>query len=177
MQNPLLFLEYPDIDPSDFDLKVARVCFIIIKKLYEQGAEKLTPIEIDQEVEKYENSAIIYKKDGGLDFLKTAYEFAELSNFKLYYARLKKYSLLRRLKKEKYDISEFYLEDKDINNPLQAVEIQEHLEQSSLEDILNSIESKYNIIRNDFLNGGRTKGDPAEGIFNLIDELQKTKTK
>ena len=174
MQNPLLFLEYPDIDPSDFDLKVARVCFIIIKKLYEQGAEKLTPIEIDQEVEKYENSAIIYKKDGGLDFLKTAYEFAELSNFKLYYARLKKYSLLRRLKKEKYDISEFYLEDKDINNPLQAVEIQEHLEQSSLEDILNSIESKYNIIRNDFLNGGRTKGDPAEGIFNLIDELQKT---
>ena len=37
MQNPLLFLEYPDISPKDFDLKVARVCFVSIKKLYEEG--------------------------------------------------------------------------------------------------------------------------------------------
>lgn len=173
MLNPLLFIEYTDIEPIDFDLKVARVCFVIIKKLYEQGAKKLSPIEVDQEVEKYENSAVIYKQGGGLDFLKTAYEFAELSNFKMYYNRLKKYSLLRQLQKNKYDISEYYLEDKDIDNPLQAVQIQEHFEESSLEDILNSIEKKYNIIRNDFLHGGHAQGDPAEGIEELIDSLRK----
>lgn len=174
MQNPLLFLEYDDISPTDFDLKVARICFVIIKKLYEEGATILTPIEVDQEIEKHENSAIIYKKDGGLEFLKTAYEFAELNNFNMYYTRLKKYSLLRRLYKDKYDISEFYIDDKDIDDPLKALSIQQHFDESSIEDILNAVESKYTIIRNEFLNGGKVKGDPAEGIFKLIDDLQKT---
>ena len=173
MQNPLLFLEYPDITPVDFDLKVARICFIIIKKLYEEGATVLTPIEVDQEIEKHENSAEIYKRDGGLDFLKTAYEMAELSNFKMYYTRLKKYSLLRRLKKDQYNISEFYIDDKDIDDPLKAIQIQEHFDESSIEDILNAVEGKYNIIRNEFLNGGHLNGDPAQGIFQLIDKLQK----
>lgn len=174
MKNPLLFLEYTDIYPTDFDEKVIRICFVIIKKLYDEGATVLTPIEIDQEIDKHANSAEIYKRDGGLEFLKTAYEFAELSNFDMYYTRFKKYSLLRRLKKEKYDISEFYIEDKDITDPLKAIKIQEHFDDSSIEEILNAVEGRYNIIRSEFLNGGKLKGDPAEGIVELIDELQKT---
>ena len=166
-------MEYPNIEPTDFDIKVARICFVIIKKLYEQGATKLTPVEIDQEVEKYPNSSLVYKQEGGLEFIKTAYEFAELSNFELYFNRLKKTALLRRLKKDKYDISSFYVEDKDISDPLQALKIQEHFEESSIEEILNEVESKYNIIRNDFLNGGKKKGDPSEGIFELIEDLRK----
>ena len=174
MKNPLLFLEYPDIKITDFDEKIYRVLFLNIKKLYEEGATVLTPIEIDQEIEKHTNSAEIYRKDGGLDILKTAYEFAEPTNYEVYYTRLKKYALLRRLQKEKYDISEFYIDDKDVDNPLEEVKIQERLQQASLEDILNSVEGKYNIIRNDFLNGGKVKGDPAEGIFELIENLQKS---
>ena len=173
MRNPLLFLEYTDIYPTDFDEKVIRICFIIIKNLYEEGATVLTPIEVDQEVDNHPASAEVYKRDGGLEFLKTAYEFAELSNFKMYYTRFKKYSLLRRLKKEKYDISEFYIDDKDIDDPLKAIKIQEHFNEASIEEILNSVEGHYNIIRNEFLNGGKMKGDPAEGILNLIEELQK----
>lgn len=172
MINPLLLLEYPDIEPTDFDINVVRVCFIIIKKLYEQGATTLTPIEVDQEIEKYERSSEIYKQNNGIDFLTTSYELAEVNNFKMYYDRLKKYSLLRRLKKEKYDISEYYIDDKELDNPLQAVQIQEHFDESSVEDILNSIESKYNVIRNDFMRGGRLRGEPAEGIYNLIEELR-----
>ena len=174
MHNPLLFLEYPDIVPTDFDNKVARICFVIIKKMYEQGAKKLTPVEIDQEIENHENSFLAYKQDGGLDLLKTAYEYAELANFEFYHDRFKKYSLLRRLQKEKYDISEFYIDDKDIDDPMKAVAIQEHFDKATLEEILNSVESRYNLIRNDFLYGGKLKGDPAEGIFSLIENLQKT---
>ena len=174
MQNPLLFLQYTDLEPTDFDINVARVCYIIIKKLYEQGATTLTPIEVDQEVSKYERSALIYERDGGLEFLKTAYEFAEPGNFQLYYDRVKKYSLLRRLRKEKYDISDYYLEDNEITDPMAATAIQEHFEESSIEDILNSVESKYNVIRNDYLKGGRSKGDPSEGIVQLIEELRTT---
>ena len=174
MKNPLLFLEYTDINPVDFDIKVARVCFIVIKNLYEQGATTLTPLEVDQEMEKHGASYLIYNQDNGIEFLKSSYEYAELSNFDMYYQRLKKYSLLRRLQKEKYDISSFYLDDKDIIDPLQAIQIQEHFDESNIEEILNEVEGKYNIIRNEYLNGGRTKGDPSEGIFTLIDTLQKT---
>jgi hypothetical protein len=55
---------------------------------------------------------------------------------------------------------------------LQAVEIQKRCDSASLEEILNSIESKYNVIRNEYLNGGREKGDPAEGIKELIEQLK-----
>lgn len=175
MKNPLLFLEYPDIYPLDFDSsnKVARICFISIQRLYNEGATKLTPIEVDQEIETHTNSATIYKNDGGLDFLKACFEFAELANFKVYYIRLKKYSLLRRLVNEGYDVSEFYVDDKSDVSPIEEAQIQEHFDEASIEDILNSVEGKYNIIRNEFLQGGSMNGDPSEGIFELIDELQK----
>lgn len=175
MYNPLLLLEYTDIYPTDFDNKTARVCFIAIHNLYEEGATKLTIIEVEEEILKNNGaSAAIYKNEGGLEFLKIAYEFAELSNFELYYNRLKKYSLLRTLKKEHYDISEYYKEDKDLNNPLEEIYLQEKFDNATLEDILNNVEGKYNLIRNDFLQGGRKRGDPSEGIFELIEEFQKT---
>lgn len=174
MINPSLLIEYSDIYPNDFDFKVARICFIIIQKLYMEGAVKLTPIEIDQEIEKHPNSLIIYKKENGLDFLKICYEFAEPSNFEFYYNRLKKYSLLRRLVKEGYNVKKYYISDNEADNPLEEIEIQENFDKASIEEILNSVEANYNIIRNDFLKGGRSKGEPAEGIFELINELQKT---
>ena len=175
MLNTLLFLEYPELAPSDFDNNLIRVCFIAIKNLYNEGANKLTVVEVDQEIEKWQsNSTAIYKRDGGLEFLKGAYEIAEISNFELYYNRLKKMALLRRLVKEKYDVSEYFIEDKDISDPLKAIEIQERYDAATIEDILNSVEGKYNLIRNDFLNGGKKKGDPADGINELIEELQTT---
>ncbi len=175
MLNTLLFLEYPDITPSDFDNNLIRVCFIAIKNLYNEGAVKLTVVEVDQEIEKWQsNSTRIYKQDGGLEFLKGAYEIAEVSNFSLYYTRLKKMALLRRLVKEKYDVSEFYIDEKTTSDPMAVIQAQERYDAASLEDILNSVEGKYNIIRNDFLNGGRLKGDPAEGLSELIEELKTT---
>ena len=175
MLNPLLFLEYDDITPSDFDTKVVRVCFVSIRRLYEAGAKTLSVLEVDQDIERYGGAmAAEYHDQRGLDFLKWAAESPSPLNFKVYYDRLKKYALLRRLHKEKYDISEYYIDDKDVINPKQEAEIKQHLEEASLEDILNSVESKYNIIRNDFLNGGRLKGDPADGINDLIETLKTT---
>ena len=175
MLNPLLFLEYPDISSSDFDDKAIRACFVIIKKMYDEGAQKLTPMEIDLEIEKLGGiGAQTYKEGNGIDILNSAYEFAELSNFKLYYTRLKKYSLLRRLEKDKYDISDFYIDDKDVTDPLKEYAIQERFDNSSLEDILNAVESKYSIIRNEYLGGGKSESNPAKGIQELLEELKRS---
>ena len=175
MLNPLLFLEYTDINPTDFDDKAARACFITIKNLYEEGAQKLTPIEIDLEIEKHGGAMHqAYINGNGIDILNSSYEFAEISNFKLYYTRLKKYSLLRRLQKDKYDISEFYIDNKDVDDPLKEASIQQHFDESSVEDILNAVESKYSVIRNEYLGGGRKESDPANGIVELIEDLKKS---
>ena len=174
MLNPLLFLEYTDIYVEDFDLDIARICFLLIKKLYREGATKIAPIDIDHEIVKYPNDAKTYYSENGLDFLKICEKFAELENFSLYYNRLKKYSLMRRLLKNGYDIKEFYYNDKDCLDPEKEREIQARFDVATIEDILNSVEGKYNIIRNDYLQGGHQKGDPGEGIFELIENLQKT---
>ena len=175
MYKPLLFLEYPDIQPQDFDFKPAKVCLFAIKNLYEAGASELSPLEVDQEIERSGAAAAqAYKAENGLYFLKEAYEHAQLSNFKMYYDRLKKYSLLRKLQKAHYDISEYYIDDKDVIDPLHEAELIEKLKHATLEDILNSVEKDYNEIRNEFLNGGKMHGDPAEGLNNLIEELRKS---
>ena len=173
MLNPLLFLEYPDLYSTDFDNKVARICFLSIKNLYDNGATKLTPIEVDQEISQYSNSAAIYNSGNGLDLLKEAYEFATLSNFELYYNRFKKYSLLRRLHKSGYDISKYYKENIEIDDPKLEAELQKNFDEASIEEILNNVEGNFNLIREEFLRGKNSQGNPAEGIFELIDELQK----
>ena len=94
MLKPLLFLEYPDIYVSDFDDKVIKVCFMGIRRLYDSGATTLSVLEVDEEISKIDSAGTaIYKNGGGLDFLKIAYEFAQVDNFEIYYTRVKKYSL------------------------------------------------------------------------------------
>lgn len=174
MQNTLLFLQYSDITPQDFENKVARVCFGAIQNLYKLGATKLTVIEVENEILKIEgNAAAIYRQSGGLNFLKVCYEVAESSNFDLYYNRLKKYSLLRCLQKAHYDISDYYKEDKDISSPIEEAEMQERFDAATVEDILNNVEGKYNTIRSDFLTSQQKNNNVAEGIFELIEDLKK----
>ena len=124
MYQPQLLLEYQDINPVDFDYKPARVCFNVIKKMYEAGAMELSVLEIDQEIERNGGAALqIYKSEGGLDFIKNAYETASLGNFKIYYDRLKKCSLLRKLQRANYDISEFYVDERSTVDPAKEQQV------------------------------------------------------
>ena len=175
MYKPLLFLEYPDIQVQDFDFKPAKVCLFAIRNLYEAGATVLTPLEVDQEIERGGAAAQqAYKSENGFNFLKEAYEHAQLGNFQVFYNRLKKNSLLRRLQQQHFDISEYYIEDKDIKDPALETALIEKLEKATLTDILNSVEKNYNAIRNEFTNGRSKNGNPAEGALELIEELRKS---
>jgi len=175
MHNTLLLLEYSDIEANDFiKTPTARACFYTIKKLYEAGAKQLNVYEVDEEFKRHDGAAATnqYLNNGGVEFLNAAYEYAEPSNFDIYYNRLKKYSLLYHLQLAHYDISDYYIDDKDSVDPLKENEINERFENSSIDDILNSVESKFNEIKNDFINGRKDKGDPANNIFSLIDSLK-----
>ena len=134
MYKPLLFLEYPDIQPQDFDFKPAKVCLYAIRKLYESGATEVNPMLVDQEIKRSNGAGTqAYEAENGLDFLKEAYEHATLSSFSVFYKRLKKNALLRELKKAHYDISEYFIEDKDIKDPSLEAELIDKLEHETID--------------------------------------------
>lgn len=175
MKQPSLLLEYPNIQVSDFDIKSIKICYNTIKKMFEAGVTELSPIIIDQEIENSTSTVVqLYKNEHGLDFLKEAWVESQVSNFNYYYNRLKKCSLLRRLRKAHYDISKYYIDSKDVDNPLIEAEIIGRFDNASVEEILNSVEKDYSEIRNDYLNGGHMQGNPAEGIEKLINDLKQS---
>lgn len=170
IRNPLLLAEY-EIDPKkDFEgNKVAALIFVSIKNLLNLGAKTLSVIEIDQDISHYEAWAAMYEKEKGLDFLKDAYDIAQEGNFKYYYNRMRKLTLLRRLKKEQYDISYYYKDEFDTLREENETIVR--FDEATIEDILNHVEGKYNLIKQEFINGERQDGLAATGIEELIDEL------
>ena len=180
MRNTLLFAD-SNINPmEDFDQKLPRICYVAIYNLYLGGAEHVTTYEVDKEINREEGSlaARDYKKFGGLEWLINAFEFAQVENYQIYYNRVKKYALLRRLNREGYNISQYYISDDDIiKNPALAaniLETQERFDSASIDEILNCVESKFNVIRNDYLNGGKTNGDPSVGLEELVEDLKNS---
>ena len=76
MHNPLLFLEYQDIEVSDFDIEAPKICLLAVKKLYEAGAREISPLEVDQEVMRGSAGIVqTYTNSGGLEFLKNSYQY------------------------------------------------------------------------------------------------------
>ena len=174
MKEPLMLIQYPDIQATDFNHKLSRIIFTILQNMFtgeKAISSELTPMEVDLEIEKHESLAVIYRGARGLDFLKDCYEFSDPEHFGYYHNQLKKLSLLRTLKKNNYDISYYYQDN--FNTLKEEEEAIERLDNATLEEILGKVESKYNKIKADFLNGGRNNGDAAEGLRQMVAEFKK----
>ena len=165
MKNPLLLVDN-DIRKEDFDLRIAKIVFTTIQQLFENGAESLTPFEIDTEIEKHEGTYNLYKQDGGLEYVQNCYEYSASENFKVYYERLKKFSLLRILKKNNYDISRYYGENLTIREENEAIQ---NLDDDSIEEILDNVEAKFTEIRSNFIMGEKKDGDISFGLREMIE--------
>ena len=171
MKNPLLLTEYQDIQIRDFDTKIAKLVFVTINNMFQNGAVKLEPMEIDINIESHESASVFYAKEKGLDFVKDCYEVSKIENFDYYYNRLKKLSLLRTLKQNDYDISLYWQENFDTQR--EEEEAIRRFDDASIDEILMSVESKYNEIKADFINGGKHSGDASAGLTDLVKDLMK----
>lgn len=175
MKSPLLLVQYSDIQATDFNHKLSRIVFTILQSMF--GGKKAissgtTPMEVDLEIEKHEALAAVYRGAQGLDFLKDCYEFSEPEHFEYYYTQLKKLSLLRVLKKNNYDISYYYKDNfETLREEEEAIE---RLDDATLEEILGKVEGKYNKIKADFLNGGKSNGDAAAGLRQMVEDFKRT---
>lgn len=151
--------QYP-LTSNDFEPVVFhKLMFTAVYKLAKQGIQEATEIEVENIVKNHPSTLEVFQDNNFMDFIYTSKELCIPENFEYYYTTIKKFSLLRDLHTQGFDITEFYdeLEDEESQNA--------NLEKISIQDILNTIEyksielrSKYDIkyVRNEIVAGENT---------------------
>lgn len=130
--NPSYPLTKTDFDPEP----VHRIIFIATCKLAEAGAGNVSEVEIDNYVKDYPAQYEILNESNFLDFVPTVKELCSLESFELYYTTLRKFSLLRELKEDGYNIADYY------DEMLDETEQMAKLNKWTIGEILTDIEFK-----------------------------------
>lgn len=130
--NPSYPLTKTDFDPEP----VHRIIFIATCKLAEAGAGNVSEVEIDNYVKDYPAQYETLNDSNFLDFVPTVKELCSFDSFELYYTTLRKFSLLRELKEDGYNITDYY------DEMLDETEQMAKLNKWTIGEILTDIEFK-----------------------------------
>lgn len=130
--NPSYPLAKTDFDPEP----VHRIIFIATCKLAEAGAGNVSEVEIDNYVKGYPTQYETLNDSNFLDFVPTVKELCSPESFELYYTTLRKFSLLRELKEDGYNIADYY------DEMLDETEQMAKLNKWTIGEILTDIEFK-----------------------------------
>lgn len=155
---------------DDFTSPFERYIFAAIHNLHKDGSQTVSVIDIDTYFEAHPIAKEIFLRNGGIEYLQNALDFAQEDNFPYYYKRLKKFNALRDLQKLGYDTSQIY--EPDILNP-NSQKINEKFEELEIQDIFDLIKKEFIKIETDYSVGDASETLSAhEGILDLIQELE-----
>lgn len=167
------FTDKYSIVDEDFPDMFHKTIFGAIYKIYELGAKKITLESISDFLSTKPKSEAIYKEGKGEEWLMKVSDSCISSAFDYYYGRLKKFSLLRAYDNCGIDISDIY----DVDNILDTKKKQyqeEQLDNSTLEDIADKVDSKIENIRLQYVDDTFNEAQQAgEGIFDLIQKFKE----
>ena len=154
---------------TDFPSRFERLIFMAIEGLYRNGAVKIQPIDIENFLEADQASAVTFKQKNGIEYLQDIIELSEVDNFDFYYNRFKKFNLLKDLKKQGFDVENFYCED--LTNP-KSQEINERFNQLTSKDITNEVRKKLLGIEAKYETTDEVEIESAsDGIEDLVQHL------
>ena len=91
----------------DFSTYFEKYIFSAIQGLWSGGAIKITPFDIESYLEADASAKKIFEQQNGLEYLQDIEDFSSLENFSYYYNKLKNINLLRDLKNQGFDTSDF----------------------------------------------------------------------
>lgn len=175
MRKPLLLEEEQYVlTTDDFVQPLQQYVFTSIFNMEKNGAKHLTPQDIDLYLKTQPNVYQYYSENKGYEWLQTAFkltENTEADQFKYYYSRLKKFSVLRELVKSGIDIKDFYNVDTDLLDR----DVQDNkLDEISIQDIINRVREKIVIVEDH--NIGKAINAPQtakEGMRALIKSFEE----
>lgn len=152
---------------SDFSTKFEKFVFAAIQGLWQNGAPKITAFDIESYMEANAAAKKTFEQQNGLEYLQDIEEFSNVENFPYYYSKLKKLNLLRDLKKQGIDTSDFYIED--LASP-EAMDINQRFEELSVSDIIVGIKKKLLTLESNYAGTEEVQEwDIADDIDELID--------
>lgn len=157
---------------SDFSTRFEKYIYGAIYGLYQQGATHIEPIDIANFLESDVTAKKTFEVNNGIEYLQDILEFSSIENFPYYYNRLKKINLLRDLKKQGFDITDFY--DEDLTSA-RADEVNARFEELSLKDICDGIKKKVLGLEAEYVKTGEVEvRSAAEGMRDFIKEMNET---
>ena len=132
---------------DDFSSRFEKYIFAAIQGLWQNGAQKITIFDVENFLEANAAAKKTFELQNGIEYLQDIEEFSNIENFPLYYTKLKKLNLLRDLKKQGFDTSEFYIEDLTSPN---ASEVNARFEELSIQDIVVGVKKKLLTLESDY---------------------------
>jgi replicative DNA helicase len=150
---------------TDFSTKLEKYVFSAIYGLYQNGAIKITPVDVENYLSTNDVAADTFKKENGIEYLQDMMEIAQPDNFQYYYDRLKKFNLLNDLKKAGFDTSDFYVEDIfDVD----SFAVNRKFEDLKPQDIIAELRKKLIHLENKYEAGEEVE---VESITDGLDEF------
>lgn len=174
MHQPLLLEDDKYIlSQDDFSQPMQQIIFTTIFNMAKQGFTTINPPEIDLFLKQYPSQYAYYTANKGYEWLLNIHKVNEGLNdqeFKYYYDRLKKFSILRDLNSNGFDVRPFYDPTKEF---LQHDEEDKKLNDLKLADIPNRIRELIVNIENKHIGKtSETSIEASEGMRDLIAELK-----
>lgn len=157
---------------EDFSTRFERYIFNAIQGLYRNyGLMEITSVDIDHFLESDDAAHNTFIKNNGLEYLSDIYEFSNIEGFNYHYTKLKKLNLLKDLKKQGIDISDFYIEDL---TDIKAKEINENFENLTTTDIVNKVKLKLSKLETEYAKSDEVQVESvADDIDSLVEELSQ----
>lgn len=162
------------LDRTDFNVEnFYELLFVAIYNLHMQGVEKIDEFSIDSYLSNYKEQYKIFQDNNGLEYLSSARELSDLSNYEYNYRRTRKYSLLRYYEKNGLDTRFIY--DSTITEGNKAEAEQIKFDNYSEQDIVEMVEATFVINPNMkyCVNSLSTDIQAADGMLDLVNELME----
>ena len=162
------------LDRTDFNTEnFYELLFVAIYNLHMQGVGNVDEFAIDSYLSNYKEQYKIFQDNNGLDYLGSAREMSDLSNYEYNYHRLRKYSLLRYYEKQGLDTRFIY--DSTIAEGNKAEVEQIKFDNYTEQDIVEIVESTFVITPNMkyCANTLSTDIQAADGMRTLVNDLME----
>ena len=173
LQQPSLLAETDtyNLTTDDFADRLHRIIFSTVFNMFHSGVEHITVNEINAYLKNYPELYETFSSLKGNDAILTAMEISELSNFKFYYDKIKKISLLRSLEQEGFNVSPWYMTDTyDISK---RQELEDKLNRATIQEIIHFYTGKISNIESQFINRQNFNfGSAYDGVEELLINLQ-----
>ena len=175
MLSPNLITQY-SFEQEDFTETLHKIILASISGMQKAGYNVISALDIDDWLSAYPTHHKIFENHRGFEYVESAVKTCSKENFIANYNMVKKWSLLRALKKNGVDVSEFFVPNaiSGGNRDLVAMR-RKRFEQASTTDILNfyrvrlfALDDRYNGIN------GRDKLKPGgQGAIDYMEYLKK----